>query len=256
MEILLLLYSSLILAILIHEIGHLLAVAYANHKVVEFSVGPVSVKNSDAGYSIKPRASLFTGVVAYKRTHGTATWGNEILIISAGVIANIITGTALVTYYHLASSNGIIAILGWASILLGLLNLLPMHSKELRLDSDAKRFFSILEFKKSISQAKKYDLGEPNVRVKFQPSREKNSEHVQIELLNDSTTPMDFVVDTIKTFLNFNEFSAVLLMLSIHNDGDAKLGWLDIDAARKLSDQINNEARTRGFPFQCRVLTT
>lgn len=256
MEILLLLYFSLILAILIHEIGHLLAVIYANHEIIEFSVGPVSVKNSDAGYSIRPRASLFTGVVTYKRTHGTATWGNEILIISAGVIANIATGTALIIYYHLASSNGLIAISGWTSVLLGVLNLFPTHSKELRLDSDAKRLFSIIAFKKSISQAKKYDLVVPNVRVKFQPASEANPEHVQIELLNDSTTPMDFVVDTIKTFLNFNDFSAVLLMLSIHNDGDAKLGWLDIDVAKKLSEQINNEARTRGFPFQCRVLTT
>lgn len=254
MEILVLLYFGLILAIFIHETGHLLAVIITNHKPIEFAVGPIIVKHSETGYSISLRASLLTGLVAYQRPLGGATWASEILIISSGVIANFVVGGTLTIYYHFASSNGLIAIAGWASLLMGILNLFPTHIKQLNLDSDAKRFYDILTLRKETSKAKKYGLSTPNTQVKFKPSSDANPGKAQLEILNNDLTPMDFVVDTIKTYLNFNDFSAILLTLSIHHDGEAKLGWLDHDVAKIVSEQINSEAHIRGFPFRCRVL--
>lgn len=256
MEILVLLYFSLLLAILIHETGHLLAVIISKHKATEFAVGPIIVKHSETGYSINLRASLLTGIVAYQRPLGEATWASELLIISSGVIANFVIGGTLAIYYHFASSNGLIAITGWASVLIGILNLFPTHIKKLKLDSDARRFLDILKLRKETSKSKKYDLSAPNAQVKIKPSSTVNSGKVQLEILNDDLTPMDFVVDTLKTYLNFNDFSAILLTLSIHQDGGAKLGWLDHEVAKMVSEQINNEARIRGFPFHCRVLGT
>ena len=254
MEILVLLYFSLILAILIHETGHLLAVIITNHKPIEFSVGPIIVKHSETGYSISLRASLLTGLVAYQRPLGEATWASEILIISSGVIANFVVGGILATYYHFASSNGLIAIAGWASLLVGILNLFPTHIKQLKLDSDARRFFNILKLRKETSKLNKYGLSAPNTQVKLKPPSAATPGKVQLKFLNDDLTPIDFVVDTIKTHLNFRDFSAILLMLSIHHDGEAKLGWLDHDVAKIVAGQINGEARIRGFPFRCRVL--
>lgn len=254
MEILVLLYFSLMLAILIHEAGHLLAVIITKHKPTEFAVGPIIVKHSETGYSLNLRASLLTGLVAYQRPLGEATWASEIIIISSGVIANFVIGGALAIYYHFESSNGLIAIAGWTSVLMGILNLFPTHIKQLKLDSDARRFLNILKLRKETSKSKKYDLSAPNAQVKFKPSGIVNPGKFQLEILNDDLTPMDFVVDTIKTYLNFNDFSAILLTLSIHQDGGAKLGWLDHEIAKVVSEQINTEARMRGFPFRCRVL--
>ena len=256
MEILLLLYINVFFVILIHELGHLLAVIFASHKLIEFAVGPVSIKFSETGCSIRPRAGLFSGVVIYNRNHGKATWANEILIITAGVIVNIVVGATLVLIYHFVYNNGLFVIAGWLSIWLGLLGLFPMRVKILGLDSDGKRFFAILALKKHVSQLKKYNLDSPATYAKIWPSDGANLGKAQIELLNDDSTPMEFVVDAIKTFFGFNDFSAMLLMLSIHKDGNAKLGWLEQDVAKNVSEQINSEARSRGFPFQCRVLTT
>jgi ATP-dependent Clp protease adapter protein ClpS len=254
MAVVILLYSSLLFSILIHEIGHLLAVIFNKYRLVEFAVGPIRVKYSGKGYSIRPRASLFTGIVQYARIHGQATWNREIAIISAGIIANFAIGITLVIYFHAASDNGLIAIAGWTSVIFGLMNSFPAHIKSLGLDNDAKRLVGIFTFKKQMSQLQKYGLGKPLAQVEFHVLSDATAGKVQLEFLNDDSTPYDFVVDIFMTLFNFNDLSAALLMSAIHNDGIVQLGWLDQETAHVVSEQINNESRIRDFTFQCRVL--
>ncbi len=253
MEILALYYFSFLVAILIHELGHLISVLIVGHKVIEFSVGPICIKWLENKYIIRPRKWIFTGLVSYERKLYKTTWGKEVLIISGGILANILIGLSFIFYYCLISDDGFIIILGWVSLILGFINFIPTHIKNLGLDSDAKRFLTMLAFKKAISKNRKYDLKKPLIDVSLQSKDRDNPNKVQIEFLNDDITRMDFVVDIFKTYLNLDDYGSAVIMLDIHNNGSVKVGWFEAEEAKKLTEQIEIEAMKHGFPFQCNV---
>lgn len=258
MEILILYYTvlfyfSLVLGVIIHETGHLIAVVSVGHKLTQFSAGPISIKLTEAGYKIRPRYSIFTGFVQYERVLEKTTWGNEVLIVSGGIIANLIVGIGLIIYYYLSSSSAFSAMVGGISLLIGVTNLFPSHIKGLGVDSDAKRFLDMFRFKKAAAQSKSYGLVVPGVLPQVASYSEGAVGKTQIELLNDDFTPMDFVIDILRTVFKLDNFSSVLMMLSIHNTGNAKFGWLDADEARSIIEHVNSEAKRHGFPFKCRI---
>jgi ATP-dependent Clp protease adaptor protein ClpS len=256
MGILFLIYISLLISILIHEVGHLLAICWVGHKLNEFSVGPFSIKWSTTGYSIKPRFSLFTGLVGYDRIIRKTSWRNEALIIVSGTLGNFIVGGGFLLYYHLYSSNGLIAIIGWTSILLGFLNFFPSKINLSDLESDMHRLISMISFRNNIAKIKTYEIEHKFEKVSLKFSSELKSEKAQIEFFNDDVTPMNFVVSVINSYFTLDVFSAAITMLSIHNQGTAKLGWMELNIAREICDSINMEAQAHGYPFRCKVSLT
>lgn len=253
MEILILFYISLLSSILVHEVGHLLAVFGVGHKLSEFSVGPFSIKRLTTGYSIEPRFSFFTGIVAYDRIIRKTSWRNEVLIIVSGILANFIVGSGFLLYYHLYSSNGLIAIIGWTSILLGFINLLPGKLKVTNLESDMNRLIGMISFRNNIAKIKTYEIKHTFEKVPLKCSSELNLEKSQIEFFNDDVTPMNFVVSVINSYFTLDVFSAAMTMFLIHNQGSAKLGWMELNIAREICNSINMEAQAHGYPFRCTI---
>jgi ATP-dependent Clp protease adaptor protein ClpS len=73
----------------------------------------------------------------------------------------------------------------------------------------------------------------------------------RVILLNDDYTPMDFVVDVLRTYFNKNEAQATELMLTVHTQGRASCGIYPKDTATTKVSQVMTAAREADHPLQC-----
>lgn len=73
----------------------------------------------------------------------------------------------------------------------------------------------------------------------------------KIVLLNDDFTPMDFVVEVLRTFFAMNEEQAVQVMLKVHMEGAAVCGVYPSDIASTKVNQVVEFARSNQHPLRC-----
>lgn len=67
---------------------------------------------------------------------------------------------------------------------------------------------------------------------------------------NDDVTTMDFVIEVLRNVF-FHEFvDAYLLMLTIHNDGEAVVGCYEYDIATSKMRRVREQAASEGFPLR------
>jgi hypothetical protein len=138
---------ALAVAVLVHEIGHVIAGYVTGLRVARVNLGPVEI--SDHGRSrIRLVPSLMAGVVLvpYDRAAslGRLRWG---LVIStaAGPLTGLAFGVALIALAGGLDFRGPLSPLemaGQASLILGVLNLLPLRTGETL--ADGRRIFSLL----------------------------------------------------------------------------------------------------------------
>ena len=72
---------------------------------------------------------------------------------------------------------------------------------------------------------------------------------LDVILLNDDFTPMDFVVYVLKEIFNHNEDKANEIMLKVHNEGEASCGVFTKDLAETKSFEVNNLAKINDHPL-------
>ena len=72
-------------------------------------------------------------------------------------------------------------------------------------------------------------------------------------ILNDDHTPMEFVVNALKQFLDMDRESAMHLMLRIHNEGIAECGTYSHEIAKAKAMQVVAFSRKHQHPLQCVV---
>src|SRR5947208_3103158 len=75
-----------------------------------------------------------------------------------------------------------------------------------------------------------------------------------IEILNDKTTPMEFVVTTLMRHLDSDRDRALSLMLAIHNKGGALVPLPSIQRAESVAAAIAADASASGHNFICRAV--
>lgn len=72
-------------------------------------------------------------------------------------------------------------------------------------------------------------------------------------MLNDDFTPMDFVVEMLKTYFDKSETEATDLMLQVHRGKKAIIAKYVYDVAATKSYKVIQEARAKGYPFRVEV---
>lgn len=73
----------------------------------------------------------------------------------------------------------------------------------------------------------------------------------QVVLLNDDYTPMEFVVDVLRTFFGLNQERAVQVMLHVHHRGKGVCGVFTREVAETKVNQVNDYARIHHHPLLC-----
>jgi len=75
----------------------------------------------------------------------------------------------------------------------------------------------------------------------------------KVIMLNDDTTPMEWVIDVLKLSFNHSQETAEKLTLTIHSEGSAVVGIYTFEIAEQKSVESVNASRERGFPLQLRL---
>ena len=75
----------------------------------------------------------------------------------------------------------------------------------------------------------------------------------KVVLINDDYTPMDFVVDVLKSFFGMNAEQATQIMLKVHTEGKGVCGVFSKDVAESKATQVNEYSRECEQPLLCSV---
>lgn len=73
----------------------------------------------------------------------------------------------------------------------------------------------------------------------------------KVILLNDDFTPMDFVVEVLKTFFGMSEDKATQIMLHVHTRGIGVCGIFSKDVAETKVRLVNDYSRQHQHPLLC-----
>lgn len=74
--------------------------------------------------------------------------------------------------------------------------------------------------------------------------------------INDDTTTMEFVVETLITIFNHTPESAVDLTNSIHENGSGVAAVLPYEMAEQKGVEVTQLARNNGYPLQIKLEPT
>ena len=75
----------------------------------------------------------------------------------------------------------------------------------------------------------------------------------KVILVNDDYTPMDFVVDVLRSFFGMNVEKATQIMLKVHTEGKGVCGVYSKDVAETKAAQVNDYSRECEQPLMCSV---
>lgn len=73
----------------------------------------------------------------------------------------------------------------------------------------------------------------------------------KVMLLNDDFTPMEFVVEVLKTFFGMSEDRATQVMLHVHTRGVGVCGVFSRDVAETKVRLVNDYSRQHQHPLLC-----
>ena len=75
----------------------------------------------------------------------------------------------------------------------------------------------------------------------------------KIIYLNDNTTPMEFVIETLLDSFNYNEQTAMEITQDIHESGSAVVAVLPYEIAEQKGIEVTVQARTNNYPLQIKL---
>jgi ATP-dependent Clp protease adapter protein ClpS len=76
-----------------------------------------------------------------------------------------------------------------------------------------------------------------------------------LEILNDNTTPMEFVVSVLGSCVGLSPEDSYSTMLGIHAKGGALLPTSSLDEAQRIAARLTEEAVKHGYPLACSAVS-
>lgn len=230
-------YTMLVAA---HELGHVVAARSSGLKVIDVEISGVG------------------GLCHVQRPRRLR---EAYLVYSGGVLAQLVllalTLSYLAAYGQPTSVFGrcMVATFTLFNVLVLIMNLIPRKSPG-RLASDGHVLFELW------TTNGREILASEDVTVVFPPDTSLLSVDgflpegfaTGLEILNDRTTPMDFVIDVLTKNLEQEREQAVKTMLAIHRTGGLLLALPSYERAEAIAQAITREARERGHPLVCRAV--
>jgi len=86
----------------------------------------------------------------------------------------------------------------------------------------------------------------PNLALKEPPL-------YKIIYVNDDYTSMEFVVQSLVEYFNYNDDTAKTITLDIHEKGSAVVAILPYEIAEQKGIEVTLDARAHGYPLQIKV---
>lgn len=71
--------------------------------------------------------------------------------------------------------------------------------------------------------------------------------------INDETTSMEFVIETLKIIFNYDEGAAEAITVRVHEEGSAVVAVLPYELAEQKGIEVTMLARNNGYPLQVKI---
>lgn len=71
--------------------------------------------------------------------------------------------------------------------------------------------------------------------------------------INDETTTMEFVIETLRVIFNYSFDAAEALTMKVHEDGSAVVAVMAYELAEQKGIEVTMLARSNGFPLQVKI---
>jgi ATP-dependent Clp protease adaptor protein ClpS len=94
----------------------------------------------------------------------------------------------------------------------------------------------------------------PEVRQKIKPNLTLQEPPLfRVVYLNDDVTSMEFVIESLIDYFNYNTTTANDITHDIHEKGSAVVAVLPYEIAEQKGIEVTLEARSKGYPLQIKV---
>lgn len=91
-------------------------------------------------------------------------------------------------------------------------------------------------------------------QIKIQPRFDvKPPSQYKVIYVNDNTTTMEFVVETLMAVFNHDTTSSETITMRIHEEGSAVVATLPYEIAEQKGVEVTLLARNNGFPLQVKL---
>jgi len=77
----------------------------------------------------------------------------------------------------------------------------------------------------------------------------KEPERFRVVILNDNSTPMEFVVELLKVIFHHTQDAATQIMVQVHQNGKGTAGVYTYEVAEQKAMESTQIARTNGHPL-------
>ena len=95
---------------------------------------------------------------------------------------------------------------------------------------------------------------EPDARQKIKPNMSLQEPPLfRVIYLNDDVTSMEFVVNSLVEYFNYNPDTASTITHDIHEKGSAIVAVLPYEIAEQKGIEVTLDARNNGYPLQVKV---
>jgi ATP-dependent Clp protease adaptor protein ClpS len=95
---------------------------------------------------------------------------------------------------------------------------------------------------------------ETTVKPRIDPDLSiKEPQLFRVIYINDETTTVEFVIETLKSIFDYSEEQAEEITINIHKDGSAVVAVLPFEIAEQKGIEVTVLARNNGFPLQVKL---
>ncbi len=190
------------------------------------------------------------------------TW----LVYSAGLAVQMLlllltlAGVAIFGHAHAPFAVAVVTTFTWVNMMVFLINALPGRTLS-GLQTDGSILWGLYrhvarnEAHPLAAQHAASPLFDPSTRLLTIPGLRPEGFGSGIEMLNDDTTPMEFVVAMLQAHLGFDQAGAGAAAMQIHTRGGILLPLADRARADAVADAIARDARALGHGLVCRAVS-
>jgi ATP-dependent Clp protease adaptor protein ClpS len=94
----------------------------------------------------------------------------------------------------------------------------------------------------------------PDIRQKIKPNLIFQEPPLfKIIYINDDVTSMEFVINSLVEYFNYNSDTAENITRNIHEQGSAIVAVLPYEIAEQKGIEVTLDARAQGYPLQIKV---
>lgn len=99
-----------------------------------------------------------------------------------------------------------------------------------------------------------FKMANAETRTKIKPNLAlKEPPMFKVIYFNDDHTSMEFVVNSLIEYFNYNVDTASQITVDIHENGSATVAVLPYEIAEQRGIEVTLEARAQGYPLQIKV---